>query len=99
MVPWFVFAILFILIPLFLVFSYGFTTPEGKLTWDNVAVIARPEYLRALLLSVGLALISTAICIVIAYPLCLFLIEKSPSKQVTLFILFVIPLAMNTLLS
>lgn len=97
--PYLLIAVCFILIPLFLIFRYGFTAEDGTLTWQNIAVIARPEYLRALLLSVGLALISTLVCVLIAYPLCLILIEKTRRGGGTVFLLFILPLAMNTLLS
>ncbi|MBR2560757.1 MAG: ABC transporter permease [Eubacterium sp.] len=97
--PYMFIALFCILIPLFLILRYGFTTPDGKLTWSNIAIIARPEYLRALGLSVLLAAVSTLICLLIAYPLCLLLIEKTRSGKSMFFILFILPLAMNTLLS
>ena len=97
--PFLFFSVAFILIPLFLILRYGLTTEAGQLTWENIAVIVRPEYRHALLLSVLLALISTLICILIAYPLCLLLLEKRSSGAGTLFLLFILPLAMNTLLS
>ena len=97
--PYLVFAVFFILVPLFLILRYGFTTPEGTLTWENIAIIARPEYLHALGLSVLLAAVSTAICLLISYPLCLFLIQRERNGAGTLFVLFILPLLMNTLLS
>ena len=97
--PYLVISIFFILIPLFLIFRYALTTEDGAFTLENIAAIARPEYLHALLLSIGLALISTLICVLIAYPLCLFLLEKNSRGAGMIFLLFILPLAMNTLLS
>ena len=97
--PYAIFALAFILIPLVLIFRCGFTTDAGQFTLENIAIIARPEYRRALLLSIVLALISTFCCVLIAYPLCLFLLEKTERGFTTLFVLFLLPLAMNTLLS
>ena len=97
--PYLIFAFVFILAPLFLILRYGFSTEDGALTWENIAMIARPEYRHALFLSVVLAVISTLICILIAYPLCLILIGGKTRSAGILFILFILPLAMNTLLS
>ena len=97
--PYVFFAMAFILLPLILILKFGLTDDAGRLTLQNIAVIARPEYLRALGLSVLLALVSTFFCILIAYPLCLFLLEKTSRGWTTILILFLLPLAMNTLLS
>lgn len=97
--PYVFFALAFILLPLVLILRFGLTDDAGYLTLQNIAVIARPEYLRALGLSVLLALISTLLCVLIAYPLCLFLLEKTSRGWTTILILFLLPLAMNTLLS
>ena len=97
--PYLFFALFCILIPLFLILRYGFTTADGKGTLQNIAIIARPEYLHALGRSVLLAAVSTFLCLLIAYPLCLILTEKNVRGAGILFILFILPLAMNTLLS
>jgi spermidine/putrescine transport system permease protein len=57
------------------------------------------EYLKALGLSVELALISTFICLVLAYPLCLILRERKESRGLLVFVLFLLPLWMNSLLT
>ena len=46
-----------------------------------------------------LAFVSTAICLILAYPLCLILIERAKSAGLIITLLFVLPLWMNTLLS
>ena len=55
--------------------------------------------MKALGLSVELALISTFICLVLAYPLCLILRERKESRGLLVFLLFLLPLWMNSLLT
>ncbi len=67
--PYLAWAVIFILVPLAMVFYYGLTDDQGGFTFENVATIAEYGYFKALIKSVKLALISTAICLVLAYPL------------------------------
>ena len=50
-------------------------------------------------LSVELALLSTCICLVLAYPLCLILRERRERQGLLVFLLFLLPLWMNSLLT
>ena len=72
--PFKVWTIAFTVIPLILIFYYGLTAQEdGRFTLSNILKIATPEYRKALLLSLMLSLISTIICLVMAYPLAMIL--------------------------
>ena len=97
--PFSVWSILFVLVPLFMIVIYGLTNDSGKPTLANIAVILRWEYAKALGLSVSLALISTLLCLLIAYPLCVILSDMHLKKGSELSLLFILPLWMNSLLS
>ncbi|WP_370850370.1 ABC transporter permease [Megasphaera sp.] len=97
--PFLIWAVLFILCPLVAIAWYGLSDAQGAFTLANIGLITHWEYLKALELSVLLALISTLICLVAAYPLCLILTEKKRGKGSLLFILFVLPMWMNSLLT
>ena len=97
--PFLIWAVLFILCPLVAIAWYGVSDAQGAFTLANIGLITHWEYLKALELSVLLALISTLICLVAAYPLCLILTEKKRGKGSLLFILFVLPMWMNSLLT
>ncbi len=97
--PFAIWSVIFVLLPLGLVVWYGLTDAAGSFTLENITVIARWEYLKALGLSVLLALIATAVCLLLAYPLCLILAEKRLKHGSELALLYVLPLWMNTLLS
>ena len=97
--PFALWAALFIVLPLFFVLGTGLTDGDGNFTYANLSTVLQSEYLKALGLSVELALISTFICLVLAYPLCLILREKKESRGLLVFLLFLLPLWMNSLLT
>ena len=63
----------FILIPLALIAFYGLTDKSGAFTFSNVLSVASAEHAKALWLSIGLSLLSTVLCLLLAYPLALVL--------------------------
>ena len=71
--PYLMWMIGFTIIPLALIVFYGLTDRSGAFTMANVLSIATAEHSKALWLSLGLSLISTVICFILAYPLALIL--------------------------
>lgn len=99
LVPFVLWAGIFIFVPLIFIIWYGLTNPDGAFTLENLAMIFQTEFFKSLEMSVLLALISTVICLILAYPLCLILVERAKSAGLIITLLFVLPLWMNTLLS
>ena len=97
--PFTLWAMFFIVLPLLSVLGSGLTNEAGDVTLANLLTVLQSEYLRALGLSVELALISTFICLLLAYPLCLILKAKRDKKGLLVFLLFLLPLWMNSLLT
>ena len=97
--PFLIWAVLFIFCPVVAIAWYGLTDAHGAFTLANISLLAHWEYLKALELSIVLALISTVICLVVAYPLCLILTEKKRGKGSLQILLFVLPMWMNSLLT
>ncbi|WP_026765846.1 ABC transporter permease [Selenomonas ruminantium] len=97
--PFGLWAVLFIVLPLFFVLWNGLKDVDGGVTLVHLQTVLQWEYLKALGLSVELALISTFICLVLAYPLCLILRERKESRGLLVFLLFLLPLWMNSLLT
>ena len=80
--PYLFWSVSFIIIPLLMIFYYGLTDKKGTFTWSNIAMMASPENLKALGLALLLSLVSTLICLVLAYPLAMILSEKhEPDKS------------------
>ena len=88
----------FIIIPLLFIFYYGLTDRTGTFTLSNLAAIATAENSKALILSLGLSLLSTAICLLLAYPLALILSGSKIGRSGFIIFLFVLPMWMNFLL-
>ena len=96
--PYTVWAIVFIIIPLFMIFYYGFVDRTGQFTWENVVAIFEPEHLKALGLSIVLSFIATLICLVMAYPLSMILSKLGVNKNSFIVFIFILPMWMNFLL-
>ncbi len=96
--PYLVWTVAFIVIPLLLIVYYGLTTAEGAFTLDNIAQMGRPENLKALWLALLLSVISTVICLVMAYPLAMILSNMKFNANSFIVMIFIIPMWMNFLL-
>mgnify|MGYP002324675722 CR=1 FL=1 len=96
--PYLLWSVAFIIIPLCMVFYYGLTDKTGAFTLENVLAIASPEHSKALFLSIGLSLISTLICLLLAYPLAMILASKGGNQQSFIVLIFILPMWMNFLL-
>ena len=96
--PYFVWIVIFIVVPLFMIFYYGLFDRNGNFTLNNITAIASPVHSKALLLAILLAVIATAICLIIAYPLAYILSRTSISRHGYIVLLFILPMWMNFLL-
>lgn len=96
--PYLFWALAFIIIPLLMIFYYGLTDKTGAFTLANVAAIATAEHSKALWLALALSLVSTAICLLLAYPLAMILANRRVSQQSFLVLIFILPMWMNFLL-
>ena len=97
--PFCIWAGVFIFIPLLFMFYYGLTDPAGNFTLANLAMIFQSVFFNSLKMSVLLGFVCTIVCLLLAYPLCLILVERAKSAGAIITLLFVLPLWMNTLLS
>lgn len=96
--PYIVWMIGFTIIPLLLIVFYGLTDKSGTFTLANILAIGTPEHAKALFLSLGLSLLSTFICLVLAYPLAMILRKKNIGQGSFMVFIFILPMWMNFLL-
>lgn len=96
--PYLIWSAGFIIIPLCMIFFYGFTDKDLHFTWANIASIAEPENIKALIISILLSVIATAICVILAYPLALILAGSRFKNSSFLIFVFILPMWMNFLL-
>ncbi|MDO4619770.1 MAG: ABC transporter permease [Lachnospiraceae bacterium] len=97
-IPYIIWGAVFIIIPLLMVVWYGLTDASGSFTLSNVAAIAEPAHRKALLLSVILSFAATVVCLLMAYPLSLFLTETQKDSNSLLTMMLIVPMWMNFLL-
>ncbi|UBH09406.1 ABC transporter permease [Macrococcus armenti] len=96
LVPYILWIILFIVMPLVMIFYTSFTNHDGKFTFENYATFLTPAYLKMTLSSFVYAFIITVLCLFIAYPIVLVL-KNVKHKQLWLLII-ILPTWINLLL-
>lgn len=97
-VPFLFWSGLFIIVPLLMVLYYGLTDKTGAFTLENITAISSPEHLKALWEAMKLSVLSTIICLLLAYPLAMILCKSGSSKTSFMVLLFILPMWMNFLL-
>lgn len=96
--PYLFWCIAFIVIPLFMVFYYGITDKTGAFTIENITAIATAEHSKALWFSLLLSVVSTIICLLLAYPLAMILTSLKVKQHSFIVLIFILPMWMNFLL-
>ena len=96
--PYLIWMIGFTIIPLALIFWFGITNKNGSLTLANITAIMNPDHWKALWLSLGLSLVSTILCLILAYPLAMIRRGRGSSASGFIVFIFILPMWMNFLL-
>ena len=92
-------SVIFVLVPLALIFYFSVTNADGGYTLDNFKRFLTDEiYISVLLRSFVLSLISTIICLLIGYPAAYIISKMKERTQNTVMLLLVLPMWMNFLL-
>jgi len=95
-IPYAVFLIFFVIAPLIVIVYYAFTNGEGEFTFDNfVSFFTSTNTLGTLLYSFALAIVTTLVCLVIAYPTAYILARSNFKKKYVLLLLFILPMWIN----
>lgn len=96
--PYLFWSVSFVVIPLLIIVYYAFTNDEGGFTFTNLSAIVTPENLKAIGVALLLSLISTAICMLLAYPLAMILSAQNVNQSSFIVLIFILPMWMNFLL-
>ena len=92
-VPYLVWMLVFTMIPLVMIGITAFTDNSGSFSLD--AFSSAFEYTNVFLKSLWIALLSTILCLIIAYPLAYMITQMRESTQNTVIMLLMIPMWMN----
>lgn len=101
--PYVLWSFLLIALPLVLILLYSVTTGDNSLitihfTLDNFKKMSDPVYLNVFIKSFEMGLLTTGICLILAYPMAYFISKFSDEAQSILILLITIPMWINTLL-
>ncbi len=95
-IPYILFLLLFVVAPLVVLVFYAFTNGQGQFTMANfTGFFTDPNTLGTLLYSLVLALTTTVVCLLIAYPLAYILAGSKMRAKSVILMLFVIPMWIN----
>ncbi|MGM9552540.1 MAG: ABC transporter permease [Clostridia bacterium] len=95
-IPYYVWMILFTVVPLLLVVYFSFTSKDGGFTLSNIMEIV--NYLPTLWRSLWYAALTTVICLVLGFPAA-YIISRMPElKQSTFVMILMLPMWINFIL-
>ncbi len=95
-IPYAVFLVIFVVVPLIVLVVYAFSNGEGQATLANLTdFFTNANTLGTLVYSLAVALVTTGVCLIIAYPTALFLAKSSVKNQSVILMLFIMPMWIN----
>ena len=108
-IPYGLFLAVFVVIPLFIIIYYAFTDDAGKFTWEYVRVFFNESgegfwsfftsyNFKTILQSFFISLMSTLICLLIAYPVAYIIAKCKLKNKSVLLLLFIVPMWVNFVL-
>ena len=94
--PFFIFMLFFVVVPLILIVYFSLTDDQGHIYLDNWRLIfTSPDKWKTIRLTFEIAILTTVICILIAYPIAFILSNKKFNKNKILVYFFVLPMWVN----
>lgn len=95
-IPYAVFLLLFVVAPLVVLIYYAFTNGQGEFTAQNLTgFFSDPNTLGTLCYSFGIAMVTTAVCLLLAYPLAFILATSKLKGKSVIVLIFIMPMWIN----
>ena len=95
-IPYAVFLLVFVAAPLAVLLYFAFTNGQGQFTAENLTgFFTDPNTLGTLFYSFGIAVVTTAVCLLLAYPAAYILASGRWKAKSVLIMLFIIPMWIN----
>ena len=93
-----IFMAIFVVMPLVLIMIYAFQSKDGSFSMENFhRFINQPEAANTFIYSIGIALITTIICLILGYPAAYILSRLKLSTARLVVMLFILPMWINVL--
>ena len=98
-IPYLVFLLIFVLLPLVLIAIYAFQDGQGHFTLANITrFFSDADSLGTFALSLEVAIENTVICILLGYPAAWILANKNLNRSAVTIVLFILPMWINALM-
>ena len=94
--PYVVWMVIFIVVPMALVVFFSFTDRSGHFTLENIANVGK--YSTVFLRSIWLGALATLICLLLGYPMAYIISKAAGARQSIMIMLVMLPMWMNFLL-
>lgn len=95
-IPYFLFLIIFVICPVFILLYYAFTNGAGKFSIENfILFFTNRKAIGTLIYSAMISVVTTLICLLIAYPTAYILAKGEFKRGNVLLMLFVMPMWIN----
>ena len=81
-IPYLVFLLVFVVLPLFVILYYALTNGEGQFTWENFReFFVDGKTMGTLFYSLMIAVTTTIVCLLIAYPTAYILAQGNLKRK------------------
>jgi ABC-type spermidine/putrescine transport system, permease component I len=98
-IPYFIFLLLFVALPLLLIVVYAFQDGTGHFTLSNITrIFTDSDAMNTFAVSIEIAIENTLICLLLGYPAAYILANKDLNKSAVTVILFILPMWINALM-
>ena len=95
-IPYALFLICFVVAPLFVIIYYAFTNGESRFTFVNLTgFFTSPNTIGTLAYSFVLAIVTTLVCLLLAYPIAYILARSEMKRKSVIVMMFVLPMWIN----
>ena len=98
-IPYLIFMVMFVVLPLVLIVLYAFQDGSGHLTFSNITrFFTDSDSLSTFALSIEVAIENTLICILLGYPAAWILSNRKLNRSAVTVTLFIMPMWINALM-
>ncbi len=98
-IPYLIFLVLFVALPLLLIVVYALQDGNGGFTFSNITrFFTDKDALSTFAVSIEVAIENTLICLLLGYPAAYILANKNLNKSAVTAILFILPMWINALM-
>lgn len=97
--PYVLFLVLFVVLPMILIFVYAFTDASGSFTIKNfVQFFETSEAVNIFIYSIAIAMLTTLICLLLGYPAAYIMASAEMKTPAVMAMLFILPMWINFLM-